>query len=194
MFFMQRWGLVLMDVQMPVMDGYTAAREIRRWEGEKKRKETPIIAFTAHAMKKDMQKSREAGCNFHLTKPVKKDTLLKTIMDHTREPGTESSHVQEQEGVVVHVDPDLRDLVPGYLENRQKDIRSIQSALEQGDYETIRFLGHSMKGSGGGYGFDTISEIGQFLEAAAKKEDGPEIEKWLRKLSTYLERVQIAPE
>jgi PAS domain S-box-containing protein len=189
------YDLVLMDVQMPVMDGYTATRVIRKWERKHNKQKTPIIAFTAHAMKEDIQKSREAGCTFHLTKPVKKGTLLKTIMDYTGEPaGTVSSHVPEQAGVVVRVDPDLRDLVPGYLENRQKDIGSIRNALAQGDYKTITLLGHSMKGSGGGYGFDTISEIGRFLEEAAKKEDGPEIEKWLRKLSTYLERVQIAPE
>ena len=186
------YDVVLMDVQMPVMDGYTATREIRKWEGEKKIKETPIIAFTAHAMKKDMQKSREAGCNFHLTKPVKKGTLLKIIMDYTGEPGTVRSQGEEKEEIVVQVDPDLQDLVPGYLENRQKDIGSIRNALEQGDYETIRFLGHTMKGSGGGYGFDTISEIGQFLEEGAKRRDVQEIEKWLNRLSTYLDSVQVA--
>ncbi len=188
------YDLVLMDVQMPVMDGYTATRVIRKWERKHNKQKTPIIAFTAHAMKEDIQKSREAGCNFHLTKPVKKGTLLKTINDYAGEPGTVSSHVPAQAGIVVRVDPDLRDLVPGYLQNRQKDIGSIRNALAQGDYKTIKLLGHSMKGSGGGYGFDTISEIGLVLEEAAKKKDGPEIEKWLRKLSTYLERVQIAPD
>ena len=55
-----------------------------------------------------------------------------------------------------------------------------------------KLLGHSMKGSGEGYGFDTISEIGRFLEEAAKKRDRQAIEKWMRKLLIYLERVQIA--
>jgi PAS domain S-box-containing protein len=186
------YDLVLMDVQMPVMDGYTATREIRKWEREHGKRETPVIAFTAHALKQDLRKSRKAGCNFHLTKPVKKATLLKAIRDYTGGPGASSGRAKEKEGVAVRVDPDLRDLLPGYLENRQRDIGSIRDALEQGDYDTIRLLGHSMKGSGGGYGFDAISEIGRCLEEAAKKRDGQAIERWLRKLSTYLERVRIA--
>ncbi len=73
------YSLVLMDVQMPVMDGHTATREIRRWEKENGREATPIIALTAHAVKEDMDKSIQAGCNSHLTKPIKKATLLQTI-------------------------------------------------------------------------------------------------------------------
>ncbi len=73
------YSLVLMDVQMPVMDGHTATREMRRWEKENGREATPIIALTAHAVKEDMDKSIQAGCNSHLTKPIKKATLLQTI-------------------------------------------------------------------------------------------------------------------
>ena len=73
------YSLVLMDVQMPVMDGHAATREMRRWEKESGREATPIIALTAHAVKEDMDKSIQAGCNSHLTKPIKKATLLQTI-------------------------------------------------------------------------------------------------------------------
>ncbi len=78
------YHLVLMDVQMPVMDGYTATWKIRRWEKKHGLKPTPIIALTAHALKGDREKSIEAGCTDHLTKPVKKKILLKTIQEHTR--------------------------------------------------------------------------------------------------------------
>ncbi len=73
------YSLVLMDIQMPVMDGHTATREIRRWEKENHLESTPIIALTAHAVKEDMEKSLEAGCDSHLTKPIKKATLLQTL-------------------------------------------------------------------------------------------------------------------
>lgn len=73
------YDLVLMDVQMPVMDGYTATSEIRNWEREKGLDKTTIIALTAHAMKEDEQKSYDAGCDAHLTKPIKKAKLLETI-------------------------------------------------------------------------------------------------------------------
>ncbi|MDO9529432.1 MAG: response regulator, partial [Syntrophales bacterium] len=74
-----KYDLVLMDVQMPVMDGYTATREIRKWERESGGKETPIIALTAHAMAEDAKKSLDAGCTHHLTKPIRKATLMETI-------------------------------------------------------------------------------------------------------------------
>jgi two-component system sensor histidine kinase/response regulator len=61
---------VLMDMQMPVMDGYTATRTIRAWESQEGVKPTPIIALTAFALKDEVQKSLDAGCNAHLTKPI----------------------------------------------------------------------------------------------------------------------------
>ncbi|MDX9786926.1 MAG: response regulator [Desulfobacterales bacterium] len=77
------YDLVLMDIQMPVMDGYTATREIRRWEREHSVKKTPIVALTAYAFKEDRQKSLDAGCDGHLVKPIKKAVLLDAILEYT---------------------------------------------------------------------------------------------------------------
>ena len=74
-----KYDLVLMDVQMPVMDGYTATAKIRKLEESRGLKRTSVIALTANAMKEDEQKSREAGCDGHLTKPIRKDVLLEAI-------------------------------------------------------------------------------------------------------------------
>jgi CheY-like chemotaxis protein len=73
------FDLVLMDVQMPVMDGYAATRAIRAWEQSAQRPRTPVIALTANAIKEDMDKSLAAGCDDHLTKPIKKQTLLDAL-------------------------------------------------------------------------------------------------------------------
>jgi two-component system sensor histidine kinase/response regulator len=81
------YDLVLMDVQMPVMDGYTATREIRKWEREQGREETPIIALTAHAMKGDVQKSLKAGYTDHLTKPIKRAKLMEVVHQYTASHG-----------------------------------------------------------------------------------------------------------
>ena len=83
-----RYDLVFMDMQMPVMDGYAATQAIREWERANHRPPTPIIALTAHALKGDEEKSRAAGCTAHLTKPIKKATLLAAISEHTRSPAT----------------------------------------------------------------------------------------------------------
>ncbi|MBI5361281.1 MAG: Hpt domain-containing protein [Planctomycetes bacterium] len=93
--------------------------------------------------------------------------------------------------IIVHVDAELEDIVPGFMENRRKDIKSILEALKGGDYETIRILGHSMKGSGGGYGFDAITEIGASLEQSAKDKNTENIRKKVDELSTYLENVEV---
>lgn len=73
------YDIVLMDMQMPVMDGYTATRHIREYEKEKGMKETAVIALTASALKDEVQKSLEAGCNEHLSKPIKKEILLECL-------------------------------------------------------------------------------------------------------------------
>jgi len=96
--------------------------------------------------------------------------------------------------IVVAVDIDLEDIVPGYLENRQKDIVDITRAVDGGDFETIRVLGHRMKGSGGGYGFDRITDIGFALENASKEGDGEEIRARVEELRDYLARVEVTYE
>ncbi|GAB0058418.1 Sensor histidine kinase RcsC [Candidatus Magnetaquicoccaceae bacterium FCR-1] len=71
-----RFDVVIMDVQMPRMDGYTATRHIRQWEQEHGSRHLPIIALTAHAIEGEVERSQEAGCDFYLSKPIKKRTLL----------------------------------------------------------------------------------------------------------------------
>ncbi len=77
------YDLILMDVQMPVMDGYMATREIRRIEREEGRKPSPIVALTAHALKEDKEKSLEIGFDDYLTKPIRKPVLLEAIQKIT---------------------------------------------------------------------------------------------------------------
>ncbi|MBD0315527.1 MAG: response regulator [Nitrospiraceae bacterium] len=73
------YDLVFMDIQMPVMDGYQATREIREWERTTQRVPTPIIALTANAFQEEVEKSLEVGCTAHMTKPIRKKTLLAAI-------------------------------------------------------------------------------------------------------------------
>jgi HPt (histidine-containing phosphotransfer) domain-containing protein len=97
----------------------------------------------------------------------------------------------DNDRIVVKIDAELEDLIPGFFENRRKDIRVIREALEAGDLEPARSLGHSMKGAGGGYGFQAISEMGAALETAAKSGDGPAIRQQTDALSSYLDRVKV---
>lgn len=103
----------------------------------------------------------------------------------------DQEQIPEKGKFAVVVDDELRDLIPGYFENRRQDIVLILSALEQGDFELIRTIGHKMKGSGGGYGFDRITEIGRNIEAAAKDSKRQEILDQTNDLQDYLDCVKV---
>lgn len=95
------------------------------------------------------------------------------------------------EKIMVTVDADLADLIPGFLENRARDVRQLSEGLNRRDFETIRIIGHSMKGSGGGYGFDALTELGGAIEAAAKSADTAAVANLIGELDAYLQRVEV---
>jgi PAS domain S-box-containing protein len=84
-FMTRSYDLVLMDIQMPVLDGYSAVQMIRQWEIANHRVRTPIIALTASALESDVQRAHQVGCDLHVSKPVKKSTLLKAIAEVVEE-------------------------------------------------------------------------------------------------------------
>ncbi|MBF0143703.1 MAG: Hpt domain-containing protein [Magnetococcales bacterium] len=100
----------------------------------------------------------------------------------------------DSERITVSIDKDLEDIAPGYLENRRKDLELLPQALEKADYATLRVLGHRMKGSGAGYGFNLITEIGRAIEEGAKSEDAAAIRNAIDNLGNYLERVELVYE
>lgn len=96
-----------------------------------------------------------------------------------------------QRKIIVRVDPDIEDLVPGFLRHRRTDVNSIREALDNDNYETIMSLAHKIKGQGGSYGFDTISEIGEAIEVAAKSEDTEGVRQKVAEFASYLEQVEV---
>ena len=189
------YDLILMDMQMPILDGFTATTKIRQWEREHQYDPVPIIAFTAYAFDQEIQKSVEAGCDGHLSKPIRKKDLLEAIRHYAPEenPKAQEEMVVENDGEseMVSLSRDLSDLVPGYLENRRKDLSQCRMALEQGDLATIRRLMHSMAGSGGSFGFETLSEIGRQLDLAAKEHHEDLVSAGLERLAHYLDRIKV---
>ena len=168
--------LVLMDIQLPGKDGYALLEEIRRSPHQGLR----VLALTAHALPEEVRKSFDAGCTAHLTKPIRKATLIAAIEEHTMG--------------VVRVLASLADLVPGFLDGRRRDIDAIAAALERSDYDDVRILGHNMKGSGAGYGFNRITEIGTSLEQAAGRRVPSEIRAQSAELVRYLDGLHVVYE
>jgi HPt (histidine-containing phosphotransfer) domain-containing protein len=95
--------------------------------------------------------------------------------------------------IIAHVDPDLRDLIPGFLARKRDDTRAILSGLsgEHIDFEELARIGHKLKGEGGSYGFDAISHYGAEIEQAARSRDAVTIRHYANELAAYLDSLQI---
>ena len=103
---------------------------------------------------------------------------------------SENKNAQDNEMIIL-IDRELEDLIPGFLNNRRNDVIKLQAALADSDFDTIRILGHSMKGAGGGYGFDAITDIGEALENAAVEKYAQVLGEQIRILSRFLENVEV---
>ncbi len=93
--------------------------------------------------------------------------------------------------VAVVIDKDLEDLVPGFLENRETDIAKIQQALDVGDFEKIGRIAHDMKGMGGGYGFQEITDLGITMGEVSQQKDQERLQVLLDKYEYYLDNLVV---
>jgi CheY-like chemotaxis protein/HPt (histidine-containing phosphotransfer) domain-containing protein len=178
------FDLILMDIQMPLMDGLAATREIRAWERTLDRAPVPIVALTAHAGTRDIEQSRNAGCDAHLSKPISKDKLIATIARFASSEG-------QRPPIEIHPPEGLEDLVPGYLERQREEVAQCRLLLDAADFERIRYLAHNMKGSGGSFGFADLTRIGGAMEQAAKTSDRVALENYLAEVGDYFGRIRI---
>jgi PAS domain S-box-containing protein len=189
----ESFDLVLMDIQMPVMDGLTATREIRALERERGGAPTRIIAITANALPEDVELSGRAGCNEHLSKPISKQRLLSMVegcrpmMASLIAFGPEAA-----QPIRIEMPPGLEGIVPGYLTARRKELPEMMALLAASDYERLAFLIHNIKGTGSSYGFPALTRMGADLEKSAKQRDSAALEKQLTQLQEFLDRVELA--
>lgn len=171
MFVSGQFDLILMDVQMPGMDGWSAVRAIRTLERERGSVAVPIIALSARAQAADEALSREAGCQQHLTKPISRQALFEAIRKSCQP---------------VELPPAIRALGPAYLNKRRQEVPLILELLGQADYERIATLAHNLKGTGAAYGFPQISVIGAEMETAAKLGDEDAVRRQVLRLEQQI--------
>lgn len=153
-----QFDVVLMDMNMPVMDGYIAAAEIRKIENDRNKAFTPIVALTAYAHSEEIQKSLYSGCNAHLTKPYSKKDLINLMISLT-------------EPLEVNPSSEIADLTPDYLQSRVEEVRVLKSLMANKEFKQIEQIAHKVAGSAGSYGLGKLSEIAKEMEISAKEEN-----------------------
>lgn len=179
------FDIVFMDILMPVMDGYDAAKAMRAWEHQAGRRHTPIVAVSAHASEPELEKCRKAGFSKHFAKPLDlnefQEFLSKTF-------GTKSEKTRPMQNELEKTWQDkLKAYLPTYFKQRRDDLENLKSALAAADWETVVRIGHKIKGSAATYGFPDLGEAAAQLEEEASHKDATKvragidfIEDWLR--------------
>jgi PAS domain S-box-containing protein len=194
------FDLVLMDMQMPVMDGYTATRSLRA-AGSK----VPVVALTAHAMKGYEEEVLQAGCTAYLTKPVDIDILLQQVAvllggvpedPGTTQPASIFADVEDGagEGPIRSRFAGNAKLVPivrKFAGRLQQQLELARKALQAGDLAEVEMLAHWLAGAAGTVGYDAFTAPARELEVAAKGQDAPGAEVVLQRLFQMADQLEV---
>ena len=169
----QHFDLILMDVQMPEMDGMRATAAIRQLE-ETTKEHIPIIAMTAHAMKGDREKCLAGGMDDYVSKPMKAQILYETIervmaadSDSTASVVSIPEMEMDLSRAMDAVDGDtelLRELVEEFIEEIPKQMADLRDVLAEGDADQVERKAHSLKGAVGNFGAVTVFDLAYELE------------------------------
>ncbi|HWP97112.1 MAG TPA: response regulator [Syntrophomonadaceae bacterium] len=156
----QSFDIVLMDMQMPIMDGYEATQHICQ---DPDLSGTPVIAMTAHAMSGDREKCLQCGCIDYIAKPFRTEELVGIIQRNLKNPRAMTSRSDLLPELL------LADLLPEFLDSLSDMIQDLHRSLDKKDAAAIQSISHDIKGSAGLYGLGRISDLAALIEQAAKE-------------------------
>lgn len=187
-FLKNNYDLILMDCQMPILDGYKATQRIREAENGKTR--IPIIAMTANALPKDKEKCFAAGMDEYLSKPINIDALLEAISKYITVQKPENieidadnsnkdiSDIEEIENIINEIITELAftktqaiELFTQYLEYLPEAVLEIDNAMQENDFEKLERTAHKLKGSSANLRIEKLTQLSKQLQQDAKTEN-----------------------
>ncbi len=185
------YNLVLMDCQMPEMDGYEATAIIRDPQSQVLNHQVPIVALTAHSMDTDREKCLTAGMNDYLSKPLRFETfgamVERWISGRVAEPGAEPEHDKtDEKKAPIFDEADLllrlmgdselaRILIDGFLGDAGNQIVSLKECLSAGDLLSTRRFAHTLKGAAANIGAPRFRAVASEMEKAAEAGDAERV-------------------
>jgi CheY-like chemotaxis protein/HPt (histidine-containing phosphotransfer) domain-containing protein len=188
------FDLVLMDMQMPAMDGYEAVQRLRS-SGYRGR----IVAITGHGLPTDRARCLAIGCDEHASKPLGEEELMQLLHDAS---GGTANRLSSRPGRPADVpeplvseladDPDLADLLTEFVDGLTARVTALERACGVDDRTALNQLAHQLRGAAGGYGFPRLSELAGELERSSDSAERQELGELVQQVGEVCRRAQAA--
>jgi CheY-like chemotaxis protein len=180
-----KYDAALLDLRMPIMNGGDVMLAFREYERASSRVPLPVFALTADVSKEAIEQSLACGFTKHLSKPIRKATLLEEIA-RVRPPNSSAATKTD-----VLLEEGLSAVTSRYLNNVRRQASLVAATLAAGDFNAIVLLGHNMRGTGSMIGLPRISQIGEQLEQEAREQNAGAVNQLADELIRFLDSTSI---
>lgn len=189
MAFAREYDLILMDMQMPVLDGYQATGLLRQrgYTG-------PIVALTANALREDVDKAKNAGCTDFLAKPIDQKNFVHVISQYIRNTADEPTVTTAPTPIrstLVDDDPELSAITASFARGLPKIITRLRELHQTGSWERLGHALHDLKGSSGNFGFGELQEIAAQGDKAIRQHAYDSLQPLIDQLELIEKRVSL---